>query len=147
MPLPAPEPGLVVCYEFLWSHEFDAGGTQGEKKRPCAIILASKTDAGQTLVTVAPITHLEPKYEDRGIEIPPRVKQHLGLDNDPSWVILDELNEFIWPGYDLYPIARNRPDKYDYGFLPPRLFDKIRDAITALDANIKRIIPRDEEDY
>jgi hypothetical protein len=79
-----------VCYEFLWSHEFDAGEQSGSKRRPSVIILASRTEAGQTSVTVAPITHLEPKYEDRGIEIPIRVKQALGLDNDPSWVILDD---------------------------------------------------------
>lgn len=120
------------------------GDREGRKRRPCAIILASKTQAGQTSVTVAPITHLEPKYEDRGIELPPKVKQYLGLDSDPSWVIIDELNEFVWPGHDLYPVPRGRPDQYDYGFLPPKLFEKIRDAIVALDANIKRVIPRDE---
>ncbi len=147
MPLPSPEPGLVVCYEFLWSHEFDAGEQSGSKRRPSVIILASRTEAGQTSVTVAPITHLEPKYEDRGVEIPIRVKQALGLDNDPSWVILDELNEFVWPGSDLYPVPGGAPGQFHYGFLPPKLFDKIRDAITALDTNIKRVTPRDEEDY
>ena len=56
------------------------------------------------------------------VEIPTPVKRHLGLDDDPSWIIVAEGNEFVWPGYDL----RKRPhsDRYDYGFLPPRFFNR-----------------------
>jgi hypothetical protein len=34
------------------------------------------------------------------IEIPLKVKQHLGLDTKPSWIVVDEFNEFVWPGFD-----------------------------------------------
>lgn len=143
MPLPPPEPGLVLSYEFLWSHEHAAGEEYGEKRRPCAIIVVAKTLAGQTSVTVAPITHREPEA-DRGIEIPPKVKAHLGLDTARSWIVIDELNEFVWPGLDLHPIPGGRPGQYDYGFLPPALFRQIKEAILKLDAARKSIIARSE---
>jgi hypothetical protein len=46
------------------------------------------------------------------------VKRHLGLDDDPSWIVVSEGNEFLWPGYDLRKLPHS--DRYDYGFLPPR---------------------------
>jgi hypothetical protein len=56
--------------------------------------------------------------------LPQAVKRHLGLDASRSWVILDELNELTWPGFDLRPIALS-PMEFAYGFLPPRLFDTL----------------------
>jgi hypothetical protein len=143
MPLPSPEPGLVLSYEFLWSHEHAAGEEYGEKRRPCAIILVATIQSGQTSVTVAPITHREPEA-GRGIEIPPKVKAHLGFDTDRSWIIIDELNEFVWPGLDLYPIPGGRRDQFDYGFLPPALFQQVKEAILKLDAAKKNVVPRTE---
>ena len=133
-----------MCYEFLWSHEHDAGAEHGEKKRPCAIVLSTKTQAGQTSVTVAPITHREPTLPSVGIEIPSRVKAHLLLDAQQSWIIVTELNRFVWPGLDLYPVPGGRPDQYDYGFLPPILLKQVIDAILALDATRKRLVERTE---
>jgi hypothetical protein len=37
MSLPAPKPGLVIRYSFLWSNEEAKGATDGAKDRPCAI--------------------------------------------------------------------------------------------------------------
>jgi hypothetical protein len=142
MPLPIPEPGLVLCYEFLWSSEHQAGHEQGEKKRPSVVVLKTKTDAGQISVTVAPITHSPPRAHTHAIEIPLKVKQHLGLDSQRSWIVYDELNEFIWPGFDLYPVPGGRLGQFDYGFLPPALFDRVIKSILQLDARMKRIIPR-----
>jgi hypothetical protein len=140
MPLPTPEPGLVLSYEFLWSHEAEAGHDQGEKKRPSVVVLATRSDKGQITVTVAPITHSEPKASSsNAIEVPPKVKQHLGLDSERSWIICDELNEFIWPGYDLYPIPKGRPGQFDYGLIPPTLYEKVRNLILELDATAKKV--------
>jgi mRNA-degrading endonuclease toxin of MazEF toxin-antitoxin module len=72
MPLPIPEPGLVLCYEFLWSREHQAGHEQGEKKRPSVVVLKTVTEAGQISVTVAPITHSRPRAETGAIEMPPK---------------------------------------------------------------------------
>jgi hypothetical protein len=58
------------------------------------------------------------------------VKRHLGLDDEKSWVILDEVNEFEWPGFDLRPMPKN-PGRYNYGFLPPRLFAQLMTKLRA----------------
>lgn len=132
MPLPKPEPGLVIHYEYLWRDEHQAGEERGLKRRPCAIIVAVDTSEGEK-VLVAPITHTEPRAPSEGIEIPLRVKRHLGLDDEPSWVIVTDLNEFIWPGIDIYPLP-GKPSEFEYGFLPSKLFDQIRDRIDAVGA-------------
>lgn len=132
MALPEPECGLVISYSYLWKHESDAGQTEGVKDRPCAIVLAVESrDKHVKTVTVAPITHTPPSDPYTAIEIPPRVKVHLGLDERRSWIILDEFNEFTWPGFDLRSIP-GKPSRYDYGFLPPALFAKITARILEL---------------
>ncbi|MGH7102211.1 MAG: hypothetical protein ACREFJ_07420, partial [Acetobacteraceae bacterium] len=40
------------------------------------------------------------------IEIPLPIKRHLGLDDDPSWIVVAEGNEFLWPGYDLRKVPQ-----------------------------------------
>ena len=123
MPLPAPERGLVISYAYLWHAEHAQGREDGTKNRPCVIILAAEAKDGDCLVTVAPITHTEPAEPDAAVEIPLPTKRRLALDSERSWVILNEVNRFWWPGPDLRPIA---PARFDYGFLPPALFQKIQ---------------------
>ena len=56
MTLPAPEPGLVVSYSYLWHREHEAGREEGAKNRPCVIVLALERGAdGATIVVVLPI--------------------------------------------------------------------------------------------
>jgi hypothetical protein len=107
MALPDPEPGLVISYSYLWHHEHNAGRDEGTKFRPCVIVLAVDRPADHVVVVrVAPVTHLAPRVGVAAIEIPSAVKRHLGLDEERSWVILDEVNDFAWPGFDLRPIAQ-----------------------------------------
>jgi len=130
MPIPNPEPGLVISYAYLWHHEYQAGREEGQKDRPSVIVLAVEREAdGSIIVTVLPITHSPPTDAAPAIEIPLPIKRHLGLDDDRSRIIVAEGNEFLWPGYDL----RKRPhsDRYDYGFLPPRFFNQVLDAFVA----------------
>ena len=125
MALPDPQLGLVISYSYLWHHEHNAGRDEGTKSRPCVVVLAMENQAdGTTLVRVAPVTHSPPRAAEAAMEIPPAVKRHLGLDDARSWVILDEVNEFVWPGFDLRPVPPSR-DCFAYGFLPPRLFDQL----------------------
>jgi hypothetical protein len=131
----------VICYEFLWSHEVAAGLDRGVKKRPAIISSVEKRDRA-TYVTVVPITHLKPDDGKPAIELPPRVKAHLGLDQEKSWIICDELNEFAWPGDDIYPIPGGAMSAYDYGEIPPALFEKIREIILSLDLRKKKTILR-----
>jgi hypothetical protein len=131
MPLPEPERGLVISYAYLWHHEHRAGLEEGRKDRPCVIVLAADRTEHGMMVTVVPITHVPPSKPASAMEVPAAVKQHLGLDADRSWVILDEGNRFIWPGYDLRPIPGTR-GRYDYGFLPPRLFAALVERFKAV---------------
>lgn len=134
MPIPTPVPGLVVNFRFLWRHEHLAGREEGRKDRPCAIILAVATEQGVTEAVVAPITHTRPAGRVEGIEIPPAVKSHLGLDGLPSWIIVNDLNVFVWPGYDLRPIPGTNPPRFDYGKIPPKLFNSVVARIRELGA-------------
>ena len=130
MPLPDPELGLVVSYSYLWYHERNKGRDEGTKTRPCVIVLAAEHQAGgAVLVRVVPVTHSPPRAPDMAMEIPLAVKRHLGLDAARSWVVLDEVNEFTWPGFDLRPIPPSH-DCFSYGFLPPRLFDRLLEMLT-----------------
>ncbi|HVY14630.1 MAG TPA: type II toxin-antitoxin system PemK/MazF family toxin [Rhodopila sp.] len=125
MAIPEPQLGLVIPYTYLWHHEYRAGNEEGRKNRPCVIVLAAaSTDADITLVSVVPVTHSKPADLSLAVELPAAVKRHLGLDPERSWVILDEINEFAWPGFDLRPLPGSR-DQFAYGFLPPRLFNQI----------------------
>ena len=130
MPIPAPEPGLVISYTYLWDREAQDGREEGRKTRPCVIALAiERQPDDETLVTVLPITHQQSDNPAVAAEIPLAVKRHLGLDDARSWVIVSEGDQFVWPGYDL----RKAPgsERYDFGFLPPRLFQQILDAFRA----------------
>jgi len=58
MPIPKPEPGLVISYAYLWPDEHQAGQEEGRKDRPSVIVPGVEREAdGATVVTVLPITH------------------------------------------------------------------------------------------
>jgi len=123
--LPTPRRGLVVRHAFVWSHEKAAGADEASKDRPCAIVLIMAPDeTGGVRVGVVPITHRPPADPDGGIEVPTAVRRQLGLDDSRQWVIYDELNRFIWPGYDMRLIP-GRTASYEYGMLPRELYDTI----------------------
>lgn len=145
MPLPRPEPGLVLSYAYLWRHEHNRGLEEGLKARPCAVVLAAQRQDGKTIVTVAPITHRPPSDSMRAILLPAVVKRHLGLDTGASWIIADEVNRFAWPGPDLRPVSRHAADQFAYGFLPEDVFDALRARMLALyRAGVLRVTPRSE---
>lgn len=125
MGFPQPEVGLVISYSYLWSDEAVAGHVEGRKNRPCAIVLVvQQTEGNAPVVTVVPITHSPHGNPNASMEIPSAIKRHLGLDDQPSWIVLDEFNVFTWPGFDLRPVAGQK-DRYHYGLLPPKLFEGI----------------------
>jgi hypothetical protein len=80
---------------------------------------------GREVVTVVPITHSPPNHPADAVEMPPAIKAHLGLDDQPSWIMVTETNDFLWPGPDL---------------LPPRFFAHLRDKI--LQAHLQRKLAR-----
>jgi hypothetical protein len=130
MAFPTPEPGLVLNYAYLWHEEHRVGLEEGRKDRPSVIVLCvTREDDQAVVVTVLPITHSAPAGATDAIEIPRAIKNHLGLDDARSWVVVTEGNDFIWPGYDLRKVPKS--DDYAYGFLPPRFFAEIVNAVRA----------------
>lgn len=129
---PKPEPGLVIGYSYLWRSEKEHGHENGFKDRPCAIIFTVEDSDGNTYVTAVPITHTEPANPGEAVEIPQPTKQRLKLDDERSWVVVSEVNQFIWPGPDLRAVSRQQPDQYAYGMLPPKLFRQIKNRLLNL---------------
>lgn len=128
MPLPKPEPGLVISYAYLWARRAEQGHDEAEKSRPCAIVLSTVEVNGSITVLALPITHSAPLPSSAGVEVPPVTRQRLGLDETPCWIMITELNRFIWPGPDLRPIPGST-DRFAYGLLPPRFFRTVRDSL------------------
>ena len=124
MAFPDPKPGLIVRYDYLWSHEAAAGRDQG-KDRPTCLVAASDSLAAPRYVVLLPITHSPPNAGTEGVEIPAKVKQALGLDDAPSWVIVSEHNVDEWPNAGVSPIP-GKPSIFSYGFIPPGLFAQIK---------------------
>ena len=137
---PEPQVGLVISYAYLWFEESEQGHVEGRKDRPCAIIVAVDADdkaaRHRKRVAVVPITYSDPRDPKIAIEIPLAVKKHLGLDSERSWVILDEINEFMWPGFDLRPI-KGDDSRMHYGFLPPILFQLLIEKFVQLESQGK----------
>jgi hypothetical protein len=145
VPLPDPEPGLVVRHAYLWHSEYEQGRENGDKSHPCAIILTTIDEDGQTVVTVRPVTHTHPRNEADAVEIHRAVKQRLGLDDASSWVIVTEMNRFLWPGPDVRLVSPTEAGRFDYGPLPPGLFPTIRERfLAAAREQPSRVVPRTE---
>jgi mRNA-degrading endonuclease toxin of MazEF toxin-antitoxin module len=90
--LPAPEPGTVIHYAYLWADERQQGREEGTKDRPCVIVIASQRVEDRIMVTVVPVTR-SPQGPD-AVEIPPKIKARLGLEpGEPSWVVCSEYNK------------------------------------------------------
>ena len=124
MAVPEPRPGLVIRYDYLWLREASAGRDQG-KDRPACLVAASDSSSRPRYVVILPITHSPPSGDTVGIEIPPKVRRAVGLDDEPCWVVVSEHNVDEWPNAGLEPIPGS-PGIFAYGFLPPRLFADIK---------------------
>lgn len=131
MTWPQPRPGLVIRYAYLWRREAEAGREEASKDRPCAIVLVLLRDGPNPVVRVLPITHSAPLDPAGALELPSLTKQRLGLDLERSWVVLDEANDFIWPGPDLRPLPGAGPESAIYGMLPPGFMTVLRERLLA----------------
>lgn len=87
-----------------------------------------KRDHGIQLLVV-PVTTSLPRSADTTIEIPPRVRAHLGLGEQRCWIVTDEYNLFTWPGPDIRPVGNGRSIQPRYGSIPARLFEQVRAGI------------------
>ena len=95
------------------------------------VILAVLDKDGQRIVTVAPITHSPPRHPDSAVEIPAATKVRLGLDQERSWIVVADLNRFVWPGVDLRPIRRSASG-FVHGWLPNALYEAVKAQVLTL---------------
>jgi hypothetical protein len=119
---------MVIRYDYLWKDEYRRGRLEGGKDRPCAIVIATTDGVTHPYVVVAPITHSPPVPGTAAVEIPAKVKKHLGLDDDPSWIITGDLNRLRWDDPGIVPASRT---KWDYGALPQPLVERVQEQIAA----------------
>lgn len=141
---PAPEPGLVIRYDFLWRREYRRGRREGAKDRPCAIVVATTSAVDGSQRVVVAITHSPPQAGTTAIELPAKVKAHLGLDAERSWIIADELNRLSWDDPGVTPAVAGV--RWAYGFLPRALVIRLRQTIRALaQAERVKVLGRDAE--
>ncbi|MEX2297603.1 MAG: hypothetical protein WD715_09315 [Dongiaceae bacterium] len=149
MALPAPVPGLVIRYAFLWREKAARGLEEGSKDRPCAVILVTEEEGGgderDIVVTVLPITHTPLADADLAIEIPSATKRRLGLDDARSWIVVTDANRFVWPGPDLRFAEPGNPSSYACGLLPRSVYNETRDKfIAAVRARRGKAVTRTE---
>ena len=130
MPLPRPEPGLVIRYDYLWLSDTKSARLSG-KERPACLVATLDDEAAPGLVLILPITQSRPSGGTVGVEIPRQVCERLGLDTARSWIVISEANVDFWPNAGLAPVPGRR-GVYAYGFLPPALFDKVKNGFVRL---------------
>ena len=121
----------MIGYAYLWRDEAKRGQIEGRKERPAVIVLSVTRQDERTVVTVAPITHSPPARAELAVEIPPATKRRLGLDDERSWIVTDDLNQFVWPGVDLRPVNRGA-QTFAFGLLPAALYEEVRRRILAV---------------
>ena len=142
-----PRIGAVISYSYLRADEADLGRREGTKDRPAAIVMA-RADLGPAKVAyVLPITHVPPgpRDKDRKVEVPAHIKRRLGLDDHRSWIVVDELNVFVWPGFDLKPVPNSDPPTCEYGILPQSFFDMVKARMLAsASEKTTRVVKRGE---
>lgn len=144
MALPRPRNGLVIRYSFLWREDAARGREEGDKDRPCAVVLSTKDKAGQTVVVVLPITHTPPRDLSLAVAIPADTKRRLGLDDDRSWIVVTDANRFVWPGPDLRPRKPGDTASVAYGLLPAAVYEElVAKFIAAVEARLAAAVPRE----
>ena len=143
MALPQPRNGLVIRYAFLWREDAARGQEEGDKDRPCAVVLNTRDRAEQVIVVVLPITHTPPRDKRLAVEVPVDTKRRLGLDDDRSWIVVTDANRFIWPGPDLRPRRPGDAASVAYGLLPAALYKELLSKfIQAVEARLAAAVPR-----
>ena len=128
MPLPKPEPGLIIGYGFLFREDEEAGRENVDRPHPCAVILVAE-DAPGRRVSLLAISHSPPSPSQAGhhMKLRPAECRQMGLDSADHWINLRDINSFDWPGYDLAPIS---PDKsFVFGRMNKPTFTRLVEAL------------------
>jgi hypothetical protein len=124
-----PRVGQVVDHHFLWEDDRNAGLSEARKPRPCLIIAVERIERHER-VTLLPFTSQPQRRDTNVLPVPNTVAKRIGLDpSRQSWLVLDEANVFIWPGYDLVPQHSGR---FTRGTVTAGFFQKVIDAVVAV---------------
>ena len=123
-----PAAGLVVRYDYLWQREFLEQKVDGAKNRPCVVVVPMPVGAdGRLKVILAAITHSRPYNLLDAIAIPANARRASGLDDQPSWITLDEVNIVDWIDAGFVPATHKN---WSYGYLPKYLVSKVISEIS-----------------
>jgi len=79
---------------------------------------------------LAPITHRKPDDTFTAVEISAADALALRLDNQTSWIIVDDINYFTWMGPDVE--LDQSSGTYEVGFLAPDLFLRVTERFKEL---------------
>jgi len=90
------------------------------------VVLAAQKRPHGTELVVVPVTTRPPNAGIAAVEMPPRVREHLGLGDARCWIMCDEMNRFTWPGPDIRPIRSAGDVSPFYGKIPARLYEQLR---------------------
>lgn len=131
MTWPAPQVGQIIRYAYLWRREADAGREEGQKDRPAVIVVAQRREGNDIRVVVAPITHAPPIDPSEALEIPRATCKRVGLDGERQWIVVSELNSFLWPGPDLRPLPGHGAASVIMGLLPAKLSAMVNERLQA----------------
>lgn len=124
-----PHPTDVLSYVYLWHREAEEGRDEGVKDRPVVVVVAIEKREHGTQLLFVPVTTRPPRSGDACVEMPSRVREHLGFGAESCWIITDEYNLFTWPGPDIRPIRSGGGVEPRYGSIPGKLFDQVRAGI------------------
>ena len=138
VPSEPPIPGTVLRYSYLWHRRAEAGREEGDKDRPVALVIAR---ADRDCVVV-PITHTPPADPASAVPLSGSERARLGLDEEQCWIVTTEINVFTWPGPDLRPIPRKKPNTVVYGLLSKGTFSNVLRQLQAR-ARLLRIVRRE----
>ncbi len=131
MTWPVPQVGQIIRYAYLWKREAEAGLEEGRKDRPAVIVVAQRREGDDIRVVVAPITHTPPTDPGDALEVPHATCRRVGLDGERQWIVVSELNSFLWPGPDLRPLAGQGTASVIMGLLPAKLSAMLNERLQA----------------
>jgi hypothetical protein len=100
-----PETGLVISYNYIWSHQHERGEDAGRKARPTCVVVPVTSDGRN--VVLFPLTSKEPGPERIAVKVPETERRRLKLKGrGSSWIILDEGNADVLPGsFHIEPVS------------------------------------------
>jgi hypothetical protein len=145
--IPEPQVGMVINYEYIWARQFKDGFKPEDrvKVRPCAI-LAVVEGKDDVTVYVSPMTHTAPYQPERSIKLSDDTSARLRMDCNNSWLMVDEVNKFTWPGDCLRRVFNREKPSYCYGMLPETVLLDARSKMKAFNANkVLSFVPRDQQ--